>query len=369
MKFHMRNDDGINTPDGLIDFEKFPQSNYVFLPSECHELRAEWHSKFEVNLEAPVKVFTDFEKNEYMELSLMDIIEHFKGMDVLQPYPNLFNDELNYAVRDSLRLDSIDFMNKTATFNLGYDARQWLITMQNCCKKASDKAIYRANVLNEMLAADFSDFVKNPMDNMSVSRLGDDLFKAMNNQGLDNDTIREAVKFLSNYLTHCVDVQEELEAKKTMLKNAELLAERDSKSSSIDTEKLQESEAFVEKTFQKFEKNGHSKTFYPSGSDFIDYEGKPYIVLGRLTPEENENIWDGVPMWDIQFEDGTRTSAFPDEIIPSVICENNPKLTLADMQSIAFTEAEKTFFKKEPTKESKPTEPIKPTTSKTEYVK
>lgn len=106
-------------------------------------------------------------------------------------------------------------------------------------------------------------------------------------------------------------------------------------------------EEFVEETFKEFEREGHSQTFHASGDDYAQYDGQPYTILGRIPASENENIWDGLPMWKIQFKDGNRTGVFPDEIIPSVIMENHPQLDKNAIHAQPFTVEEKQFYVEE----------------------
>lgn len=92
---------------------------------------------------------------------------------------------------------------------------------------------------------------------------------------------------------------------------------------------------FVGHCFDLYEKEGFSKIFV-SPYDYIDEigqrQGTSFKVLGRTkertNTENEENSTDltadleCLPMWQIQFDDGTIINAYAEEIIPSQIREN-----------------------------------------------
>lgn len=83
---------------------------------------------------------------------------------------------------------------------------------------------------------------------------------------------------------------------------------------------------FVEDCFACYEQEGFANVFWSQGSDYSEYIGKKFAVLGRV-PEWDIQHRDGadlecLPMWKIRFEDGTEIDAYPDEIIVSEMVEN-----------------------------------------------
>ena len=93
--------------------------------------------------------------------------------------------------------------------------------------------------------------------------------------------------------------------------------------------------SFVEDCFNLYEGEGFADKFWtPYGSHMYntacdhhaDYIGMSYSVR-RRTPVQNVSSSEGtdlqcLPMWDIEFEDGTVISAYPEEIIPSEMRAN-----------------------------------------------
>ena len=55
---------------------------------------------------------------------------------------------------------------------------------------------------------------------------------------------------------------------------------------------------------------------------YKEYHGKKFTVIGRSTEDDTDLTC--LPMWKIRFEDGTETAAYPEEIIPSEIKNNQP---------------------------------------------
>lgn len=74
---------------------------------------------------------------------------------------------------------------------------------------------------------------------------------------------------------------------------------------------------FVKCCFDIYEKEGFSEKFWSPYEDGAKHIGKSFKVLNRTT-EEN-NCLSCLPLWDIELEDGTLLTAYPEEIIPSEI--------------------------------------------------
>lgn len=81
---------------------------------------------------------------------------------------------------------------------------------------------------------------------------------------------------------------------------------------------------FVSDCYMLYEKEGFSKVFWSQSSDLKEYVNKPFKVLGHSTEEDTDLCC--MPMWNIQFEDGHTTSAYPDEIIPREMKRNGCEL-------------------------------------------
>lgn len=81
---------------------------------------------------------------------------------------------------------------------------------------------------------------------------------------------------------------------------------------------------FVSDCFMLYEKEGFAKVFWSQGGDLEEYHNKSFKVLGRSTEKDTDLCC--MPMWNIQFEDGYITAAYPDEIIPSEMISNGCKL-------------------------------------------
>lgn len=88
---------------------------------------------------------------------------------------------------------------------------------------------------------------------------------------------------------------------------------------------------FVNKCYDKYEKEGFSKVFI-SPYDLKgnkNRNGTPFKVIGRIRPmsetDKGEDTADleTLPLWKIQFiSDGETMAAYPEEVIPSEIKEN-----------------------------------------------
>ena len=79
-------------------------------------------------------------------------------------------------------------------------------------------------------------------------------------------------------------------------------------------------EEFVNDCFDCYEQEGFSKKFWDRNGDYEEKIGQSFKVLGRITTEEADLCC--LPMWRIEFADGTTIAAYPDEIIPREMNDN-----------------------------------------------
>ena len=77
---------------------------------------------------------------------------------------------------------------------------------------------------------------------------------------------------------------------------------------------------FVNHCFDLYEQEGFSEKFWTPHEDAEQHIGKKFKVLKRTTEERNDLAC--LPLWDIEFEDGTLLTAYPEEIIPTEIKAN-----------------------------------------------
>lgn len=84
---------------------------------------------------------------------------------------------------------------------------------------------------------------------------------------------------------------------------------------------------FINDCFSCYENEGFSKKFWSPFEDHRAREGQSFKVLGRCTTEDQDLCT--LPMWNIQFDDGTIIGAYPEEIIPSEMRGNG--CTLKDI--------------------------------------
>lgn len=70
---------------------------------------------------------------------------------------------------------------------------------------------------------------------------------------------------------------------------------------------------YVEACYCLYEAEGFAECFISPYEEYAKDNGKKFKVLRRCT----EDDWDlcSLPAWDIEFEDGTQSSAYPEEII------------------------------------------------------
>lgn len=81
---------------------------------------------------------------------------------------------------------------------------------------------------------------------------------------------------------------------------------------------------FVNHCFDLYEKEGFAEKFWTPYEGEAEHIGKKFKVLGRC-PEERNDL-EVLPLWDIEFEDGTQLTAYPEEIIPSEIKANGGEI-------------------------------------------
>lgn len=71
---------------------------------------------------------------------------------------------------------------------------------------------------------------------------------------------------------------------------------------------------FVEDCFSCYESEGFAKKFWTPFESHRKRKGQTFEVVRRLTEEDCDLCI--LPMWNIKFEDGIVTGAYPEEIIP-----------------------------------------------------
>lgn len=77
---------------------------------------------------------------------------------------------------------------------------------------------------------------------------------------------------------------------------------------------VEEEAEFVNDCFDIFEREGFSEVYVDQNGDGLEkYNNEPFAVIGR-TSLQDADLQD-LPMWDIKFEDGSKITAYPDEII------------------------------------------------------
>lgn len=71
---------------------------------------------------------------------------------------------------------------------------------------------------------------------------------------------------------------------------------------------------FIEDAFNMYETRGFLPTFNAIYEDEADFNGVAFQVIGRASYTELDCDFEQLPMWHIEFEDGTKHMAFPEEI-------------------------------------------------------
>lgn len=88
---------------------------------------------------------------------------------------------------------------------------------------------------------------------------------------------------------------------------------------------IEQERELVSDLFDAYEQEGFAPVFWSQDSGYPQYCGKPFTVVER-TPEydprhpvQTAADLECLPMWHIRFEDGSLASAYPDEIVPSIM--------------------------------------------------
>lgn len=71
---------------------------------------------------------------------------------------------------------------------------------------------------------------------------------------------------------------------------------------------------FIEDAFNMYETSGFSATYHSIYKDETDFNGVAFQVIGRASYKNGDCDFEQLPMWHIEFEDGTKYMAFPEEI-------------------------------------------------------
>lgn len=74
-----------------------------------------------------------------------------------------------------------------------------------------------------------------------------------------------------------------------------------------------ELEEFLCDSYEMYENQGYAPLFHTPYTENESRIGQPFKVIRRATLEDCD--LDAMPMWQIRFEDGTETFAYPEEII------------------------------------------------------
>lgn len=84
---------------------------------------------------------------------------------------------------------------------------------------------------------------------------------------------------------------------------------------------------FVNDCFTCYENEEFTNTFWTPYEDKKNRIGQSFRVINRCTTKTHDLCT--LPMWNIQFEDGTVTTAYPEEIILREMKENGYKPDIA----------------------------------------
>ena len=71
---------------------------------------------------------------------------------------------------------------------------------------------------------------------------------------------------------------------------------------------------FIEDCFNMYETSGFSATYHTIYKEESELNGVAFQVIGRASYKNGDCDLEQLPMWHIEFEDGTRYMAFPEEI-------------------------------------------------------
>ena len=71
---------------------------------------------------------------------------------------------------------------------------------------------------------------------------------------------------------------------------------------------------FIEDAFNMYETSGFSATYHTIYKEESEFNGVAFQVIGRASYKDGDCDFEQLPMWHIEFEDGTKYMAFPEEI-------------------------------------------------------
>ena len=94
---------------------------------------------------------------------------------------------------------------------------------------------------------------------------------------------------------------------------AKMVEERDSMANMFD-KISDEWKEYINDCFDMYETEGFADTFKSPYEQFSFLNGKNFKVVCRCKPETDSWDWGTLPAWIIEFEDGQRIEALPEEI-------------------------------------------------------
>ena len=71
---------------------------------------------------------------------------------------------------------------------------------------------------------------------------------------------------------------------------------------------------FIEDAFNMYETSGFLATYHTIYKEESEFNGVAFQVIGRASYKDGDCDFEQLPMWHIEFEDGTKHMAFPEEI-------------------------------------------------------
>lgn len=77
---------------------------------------------------------------------------------------------------------------------------------------------------------------------------------------------------------------------------------------------------FVNDCFGAYEGEGFSNVFWTPYDSMREKIGLKFRVISRVNKEQE--VLEALPMWNIEFEDGFKTCAYPEEVIKSEMLAN-----------------------------------------------
>lgn len=81
-----------------------------------------------------------------------------------------------------------------------------------------------------------------------------------------------------------------------------------------------ELEDFITDCYTVYEEEGFAKVFWSPYDQYKNRIGQHFDVIRRI--ETSENDIEVLPMWEIKFEDGLTTLAYPEEIVMTEMVAN-----------------------------------------------